>query len=314
MRAYRNASALPPSRRIKALVGNIIKTVNPRLAEAVDAAPFDPSWGAAGKLIRNAHLAEAVGNGDHEKLRRYFTHYWSSATSVEFYDGFAHRFEDLFLRHHSVIARHLAECLPRLGPGPVRLVEVGSGDGRVLEWFSRELPEIDTFHGVDLNENEIGKCRDRHRTSARLQFHAGDLLGWLRANPAPATVLVTNGGVFEYLLESEMRQLFTELRESCSPCLVAVTESIADDHDLADEPSSLSYGREFAFSHNYPAILRETGYEIEWERDRLTQPGEENHPVRWYQIVASGIGRFVDRPVGERCSALFFAAVQIIAV
>lgn len=246
-------------------------------------------------------------------MRRYFTHYWSSGTSLEFFDGFGYRFEELFLRHHAVIAEHLVGLFPKLGEGPIRLVEVGSGDGKVLEWLSARLPGIDAFHGVDLNEREIEKCRERHRDSKRLHFHSGDLRDWLLANPAPRTILVTNGGVFEYLLEHEMRALFRELREVCSPCLVAVTESIADDHDLDAEPCSLAYGREFAFSHNYPAILRGSGFEIEWERNRPTEPGEENHPVRWYQLLASGVGPVAQR-ANERLSALLVAAAPFAVV
>lgn len=287
MRVYRSVRELPANRRLKAFAGSLLARLRPSLSAAVDEKPFDPGWGAAGKLIRNAHLADAVHRGDHGKLRRYFTDYWSSATSAEFYEGFAHRFEDLFLRHHALIADHIVEALPVLGEGPVRLVEVGSGDGKVLEWFGEKVPALASLHGVDLNEREIEKCRGRHHDSSRLFFHAGDLLAWLRANPAPRTVLVTNGGVFEYLLEHELRALFSELRELCDPCLVAITESVGDDHDFGDEPSSIPYGHELAFSHNYPAILSDTGFSITWRRDRPTLPGEENHPVRWYQVVAT---------------------------
>ena len=58
------------------------------------------------------------------------------------------------------------------------------------------------------------------------------------------------------------------------------------DHDLETEEHSLPYGHEFAFSHNYPALLRSSGFELTWERNRPTQPGEENYPVRWFQLVA----------------------------
>ncbi len=286
MNAYRSTSDLPLHRRAKAAVGNLLQCLRPDLAKRVDARPFDPGWTSAAKLIRNAHLLNAVDRKDHETLRRYFTHYWSSATSTEFYEGFAHRFEELFLRHHAVIADRIAESLPVLGDGPIRLVEVGSGDGKVLEWLSEKLPGIATLHGVDLNAREIQRCRERHCDSSRLFFHEGDLLGWLRANPAPRTVLVTNGGVFEYLLEDELRNLFSELRLLCAPCLVAITESIATDHDLKIEEHSLPYGHEFAFSHNYPALLRSSGFELTWERNRPTQPGEENYPVRWFQLVS----------------------------
>jgi hypothetical protein len=286
MRAYRSASDLPLNRRAKAMAGSVLRMFNPRLAAAVDERPFDPEWRTAGKLIRNAHLLAAVERRDHETLRRYFTHYWSSATSVEFYEGFAYRFEDLFLRHHAVVSDHIAGGLPFSDGEGVRLVEVGSGDGRVLEWLAKNLDGITEFHGVDLNEREIAKCREKHRDSDRLHFHSGDLMDWVRAHPAPRTVLVTNGGVLEYILRDELLDLFREFRSLCSPCLVAITESIGNDHDFGNEPESLAYGHEFAFSHNYPAILREAGFKTRWERDRQTEPGEENYPVRWYQIVA----------------------------
>jgi len=287
MRAYRSASDLPLDRRAKALAGSFLRVLNPRLAFEVDEKPFDPEWGAGGKLIRNAHLLDAVQRRDHETLRRYFIHYWSSATSAEFYEGFAHRFEDLFLRHHAIVADHIAGAIPLPGEEGARLVEVGSGDGRVLEWLSENLSGIDEFHGVDLNEREIEKCRETHRDSDRLFFHAGDLMEWLRAHPSPKTILVTNGGVLEYILRDELLALFREFRSLCSPCVIAITESIGNDHDLGKESESFPYGHEFAFSHNYPALLREAGFEIRWERDRPTAPDEENYPVRWYQMVAS---------------------------
>lgn len=286
MRVYRTASDLPLNRRVKALAGNLLKFLRPGLARRVDEKPFDPGWGPAGKLIRNAHLLNAVDRRDHETLRRYFTDYWSSTTSEEFYEGFAHRFEELFLRHHAIIAERIADLLPTLGEGGARLVEVGSGDGRVLEWLSQNLQGITEFHGVDLNAREIAKCQEAHRESEKLHFHAGDLLEWLRSHPTPRTLLVTNGGVLEYILREELIAIFTEFRELCGPCVVAITESIGTDHDLDHETRSFPYGHELAFSHNYPALLREAGFEIRWERDRPTNPGEENYPVRWYQLVA----------------------------
>ncbi len=287
MKVYRTASDLPAARRFKAFAGAFIKTFRPSLAAAVHQRPFDAGWGLAGKLVRNAHLAEAVNRGDHETLRRFFTHYWSSSLSEEFYEGFAHRFDTLFLRHHAGIAERITESLPDSADHAFRLVEVGSGDGRVLEWFADAMPNIGTFLGVDLNAREIEKCRERHRRSDRIFFHAGDLLEWIQTNPAPGTILVTNGGVFEYLLQSELQTLLRELRRLCAPCLVAITETIGCDHDLEVESSSLPYGHELAFSHNYPAALREAGFEIRWERDRRTVEGEENHPARWYQLVAT---------------------------
>ena len=287
MKAYRTTSDLPLNRRAKAVAGNLLRVLRPRLAAQVDERPFDPDWDPVARLIRNAHLYNAVHRRDHETLRRYFTHYWASSSADEFFDGYAYRFEELFLRHHAGIADRIAAALPLFHGQRARLVEVGSGDGRVLAWLAERLKGVSEFHGVDLNAAQIARCRETHPTSDRLIFHEGHLLEWLRAHPAPNTILVTNGGVFEYLLEDELRSLFVELRLLCSPCLVAITETIATDHDLATETASLPYGHELAFSHNYPALLREAGFEISWEHDRRTLPGEENHPARWMQLVAT---------------------------
>lgn len=93
--------------------------------------------------------------------------------------------------------------------------------------------------------------------------------------------------------------------------IVAITESVGTDHDLDREPQSYPYGHELAFSHNYPAILRESGFEIGWERNRPTQPGEENYPVRWYQLVARGMGDLSRKLAPERLSAFLFTATQV---
>jgi hypothetical protein len=68
---------------------------------------------------------------------------------------------------------------------------------------------------------------------------------------------------------------------------VVLTETLATDHELETETDTFPYGSELAFSHNYPAILRECGFTIEWTNDRFTKPGEENHPTRWLQLIAS---------------------------
>ncbi len=310
MKTYRSLSDLPASRRTKAIFGQIIKRLRPRLAEQVSRNPFNPAWDWSGKLVRNALLTEAVERGDHEALRRFFTDYWSSTISEEFYDGYADRFENLFLRHHAVIVERIEELLPSLGEGNVRLVEVGSGDGKLLEWLSQRLDGITEFHGVDLNEQEISKCRETHHGSEKLFFHHGDLLDWLRENPAPRTILMANGGVLEYLLRDELAAVFAEFHSLCSPCIVAVTESIGTDHDLGQEPQSFPYGLEFAFSHNYPAILREADFEIRWERNRPTEPGEENYPVRWYQLVASGGRATSQKAPMEKLPMYFLTAAQ----
>jgi SAM-dependent methyltransferase len=286
--AYRNASELPLSRRAKAFVGGILRRLSPGLASQVRERPFSGEWGAAGKFIRNAELADAVAAGDHRALQRYHRDFWSSAVAEShFYDRFANRYEDLFLRHHAGIVDRIAEVLGDWGAG-ARVVEAGAGDGLVLAHLADRLPEIESLHGIDLNADQVEASRKAHSREARLSFHAADALDWLARNPAPKTLLFTNGGVLEYFLRDELLELFRELKASGGPCAVALTESVGLDHRFEVEPESYPYGLECALSHNYPRILEEAGYRVCWTRDRPTEPGEENHPTRWFQAVAEG--------------------------
>lgn len=288
MKAYRNASELPASRRIKACLGRLLRLLAPGLAKRVQEKPFSGEWGAAGKLIRNADLADAVEAGDHRALQRYHQDFWTSTVAKElFYDPFANRFEALFLRHHAGIVDRIAEVVADWDGG-ARVVEVGAGDGLVLAHLASRLTGFDSFLGIDLNLGQVAASNEAHSADPRLRFEAANIMAWLSKNPAPKTLLFTNGGVLEYLRRDELLTLFRELRDGGLPCAVALTESVGLDHRFDTETASYPYALECALSHNYAAILHEAGFKIRWERDRFTEAGEENHPTRWFQIVAEG--------------------------
>jgi hypothetical protein len=288
MNAYRKASELPASRRVKACFGRLLRLISPGLARRVREKPFSGEWGFAGKLIRNADLADAVEAGDHRALQRFHQDFWTStAAEADFFDRFANRFEDLFLRRHAGIVDRIGGVVSEWGGG-ARVVEEGAGDGLVLGHLASRLTGFDSFHGIDLNPGQIVASSAAHSSDPRLHFEAANIMDWLGRNPAPKSLLFTNGGVLEYLRRDELLSLFQELKDGGMPCAVALTESVGLDHRFDTETASYPYALECALSHNYAAILREAGFAIRWERDRFTEAGEENHPTRWFQIVAEG--------------------------
>jgi len=288
MSAYRNASQLPTSRRVKACLGRLLRVLSPGLAKRVREKPFSGGWGIAGKFLRNADLADAVEAGDHHCLQRYHQDFWSStAAEADFYDRFGNRFEDLFLCFHTEIVDRIADVVAGWEKG-ARVVEVGAGDGLVLAYLASRLSGFDSFIGIDLNPGQVAASCKTHAADSRLRFETANIMDWLGKYPAPKSLLFTNGGVFEYLRRDELLSLFRDLKESGLPCAVALTESVGLDHRFDTESDTYPYGLECALSHNYAAILREAGFKIRWERDRFTETGEENHPTRWFQIVAEG--------------------------
>lgn len=286
MKAYRRLLDLPPERLIKGLAGRLLISCAPGFSSEIRKRPFAGNWGYLGRLIRNGYYLRAVAEKDFELTQRFLTDFWKSPESRGFFDNFPHRFESVFLRHHAGIVGEIDRVFrewPDLVP---QIVEIGVGDGQVLAYLESRLKQFGGFHGIDVNRRQIEINRKTFSGDPKFAFSTENTLHWLIRNPAPGTVIYTNGGVFEYFTRGQLLELFRELAASSRPCAVAVTETIAIDHDLRSEPESFHYGREFSISHNYPAILREAGFEIRHLNDRSTEEGEENHPERWFQVLA----------------------------
>ncbi|MGB6220025.1 class I SAM-dependent methyltransferase [Haloferula sp.] len=249
--------------------------------------PFSKPWGTSGKLLRNGFLVRAIGEEDHGLIQDFMRDYWASPHSDEFFDNFEHRFETVFLRHHAGILEEISKVVQEFGVETPRLVEVGVGDGRVLSYLESKLDLIGEFHGVDINAEQIESNREKFRQNPKLHFWNEDALHWLIRRPAAGTVLLTNGGVLEYFTRDQILGLFEELKRGNQPCAVAVTETLAIDHDLNGEPASFPYGHELSFSHNYKALFEESGFVIRFSKDRFTIEGEEHHPTRWCQFLAT---------------------------
>ena len=65
--------------------------------------------------------------------------------------------------------------------------------------------------------------------------------------------------------------------------MVGIIETIGSDHDLAKEHDSLVYGRELAFSHNYPHLMEKAGLNVVYHSERdgsITHGGG-----RWLRVL-----------------------------
>ncbi|MES2659710.1 MAG: class I SAM-dependent methyltransferase [Verrucomicrobiota bacterium] len=286
LRAYRKSSDLPLHRRLKGVIGNVLIALRPQLSAAVKAAPFRENWPATGKLIRNGHLLNAVAEKDHALICHFLSDFWTSQASDDFYTGLSHRYETLFLRHHEAIVAETDNAILKVGGNFQQLIEIGAGDGKIIEHFSRRLTAIPAFHAVDINGAQVANNRRVYADNPALSFHHADAKQWVADHAVPGTVLLANGGVLEYFTRPELESLLRDLAGKCSPCVIAITESMGTDHDLELEAKTYPYGLELSLSHNYLALLRECGFTIEFINDRLTATEEFGVAERWLQVVA----------------------------
>ena len=225
-----------------------------------------------GDLIRRSALS-----GDHSALRSQLSGYWKGTSGDTFYESFQDRFEEWFLGPHYEWVEALDEILNRPDETFSSLLEIGCGDGRVLHHLSEKLKSVENFTGIDINERIIARNRDVYSETA-LRFESGDASKRLGELVPTGSIVMTYGGVMEYLLESELRELFRSLKAR-STVIIALVEPLYDGFDLENETASRASGTENSFTHPYPLLLRESGFEIEFQK-------EPEMEFRWMMIIA----------------------------
>ncbi|MEM8487005.1 MAG: hypothetical protein AAF564_15745 [Bacteroidota bacterium] len=90
--------------------------------------------------------------------------------------------------------------------------------------------------------------------------------------------------MFEYFLQQELEVWFAHIANELSPVYVGLIETLGFDHDLDKAQNSLIYGREMAFSRNYPCLLKDAGFEIVHQSEQFG--AKEHGRGRWIRVLA----------------------------
>ena len=218
--------------------------------------------GRLGRLILRAQTRRAARTGAWDTLGQRLNTYWQGPDGDRFYTQFPERFEQWFLGPHRPWADALVDAAAN---GPfTQLIEIGCGDGRVLANLAERLPRIDSFTGLDLNQSVVGRNRSTFAQNPRLHFETGDARQQLPLLLKPGTVIVTYGGVLEYVPPADLLALFS-LASGKAPSIWALVEPLAAGFDCARDMVSRATGLESSFSHPYRRMLEQAGWRIEYE-------------------------------------------------
>ncbi|MEC5128114.1 methyltransferase domain-containing protein [Verrucomicrobiales bacterium BCK34] len=282
--ARRQIADFPLSKRASLIVGSILGSILRKRQAVIEKEPFANDANILNRLIRNGLYAKAFKQEDHVKLRNFFSHYWGKEAAA-FHEGWNDRFERMFLKHDVSVIHDLEKLISeRKADEPFRhLYEIGCGGGQVLTYLHDRFGNFTSLTGIDLGEEQIANNR-KASTTQRTAFEAADANKWIPENAKSNSVILTNGGVFEYFLQSELEALFSFAAANLGPVAICLVETIATDHDLDKEPDSLVYGREMAFSHNYPQLLKAAGFSIVTCTERAGF--SEDGGGRWIRVLA----------------------------
>jgi SAM-dependent methyltransferase len=233
-----------------------LEVLRPDLAREIDEGRGTGRYLRQKGWILQSRIARARLRGDTAAVEKALSSFWKGDTADFFYSLYRDRFEQWFLTIHQPLIGALereVRCA-----GLTDLFEIGCGDGRALEHCLRRMPQLRRLIGIDINESIVNRNRRTFADEPRLSFLAGNATELLPPQLADGTVVLSYGGVMEYLREAEVARLYASLA-ACKRVAAAHVEPLDPLHDLSAEPGSRVFGVENSFSHNYPRLMRENG-------------------------------------------------------
>lgn len=212
------------------------------------------------RLMRRALLNDIEKAKDYDTLAALHQNYWSNQ-GAEFFEATNESFENKFLPDCSFIFDLLKQELTKHPVEFNTLVEIGTGNGRVLEYLSLEFPKIKHFVGIDLSSVQVEINKKRFQNNNKLQFIASDGFEWVKQQGQANTIFVTSRGVLEYFTENRLQAFLKEIHGLGKTIFIAIEPNDIS-HNFNKNPNSQPYGSERSFSHNYPKLFKDSGFNL----------------------------------------------------
>ena len=232
-------------------------------------------------LIRAGLAKRACASGNPTDLAEYHRNFWKGQDAEDYHDQRKEGIWDQFQTDFPDVVRAL-ELLVTQPTKFSTLCEIGTGSGELLAGLGGRLPSLERLIGIDLCEATIRGNQSKYH-GQRFDWVAGDASKWIQQHAGKNCVFVSYRGVLEYFTQQELVSLFEFLSRECQPVIFVAVEPVAANHDLTKQNDSRTYGNEFSFSHNYPCLFRNAGFQV-----REVQ--EKEHSTYWMRAFIATIG------------------------
>ena len=261
---------------LKNIIGKILITILPKRASELSNKGMTIDMGLTGKdsLMRFAILEKAKRKKDFETLSKFHQYFWVNRGEEYFSSSYNENvLEYFFIPKCSFLFDLLQEQLKKESGKYNMLVEIGTGDGKVLEYLSLRFPQIGIFVGIDLSNSQVDANKNKYDKSTNLEFVASDGFDWIKKNGHNYMIIVTSRGVLEYFTQSRLQAFFDEINNIGKIIFIAI-EPTGVDHDFSKNSNSEIYGYENSFSHNYVKIFKNSGFNI-WHQSKILYSNDE---------------------------------------
>lgn len=262
--AMESAPQLGLKQRAKISLGRIAAQASPRRTEQLLRSPVSAPRNLRDKTIMEYLKHQARLQRREDFFEALHEDFWRGDGGDVFAENCDHRFEQLFRgRQHDDFQRLKEVCENR---PPRHIVELGCNSGLVLDYMVRNLPTVESAVGIDINPQQILRNQKSDRFDGRIEFFATDGVQWVLDNATADTLFVTNGGVMEYFRRSRLDEMMTHIADRLGPATFFAIEPNAADHDLENDCSSIPFGEELSFSHNYRHLFAANGFDVVHQR------------------------------------------------
>lgn len=211
---------------------------------------------------------------NHQTIRDQNRKFWEDKAATELFSETEDGFKTDFLPNCTFIFDILKTELSNASIEFDTLVEIGTGNGDVLNYLSEEFPKINRFVGIDLSPNQIEINNKKFKSNTNLEFVTADAFDWVKEHGHGNTIFISSRGVLEYFIEARLQEFLIEINKLGNTFFVAI-EPNGSDHDFDITLNSQLYGNEPSFSHNYPHLFKNAGFSL-WHSSQQPWGGGGN--------------------------------------
>ena len=213
-------------------------------------------------ILRRGLIYQAVDMGDLDRLAQYHENYWKGDAGTKYHEDYSFEFEKMFVPKFAYIVEMMSELMQGEGMEIKRLVEIGSGSGQLIEYLDRQMdPQIKELIGIDLSPQTVAACNAQYGNE-RVRFLAADGDAWIRENGQAESIFMSHRGVLEYFPQERLLSFLQHIATHYRPSILVTIEPVGVNHNFAETPDSTPYSDEYSFSHNYPDIIKQAGFEV----------------------------------------------------
>ena len=269
---------------IKNYIGKILVAIQPNKASELLAKgmTIDMNLSIKNRLIRYTLLEKAKKNNDFYTLSKFHQNYWENRGEEYFSSKFNDNVLDNFFIPKCSFLLDLLQQQLQQQPGKYNtLIEIGTGDGKVLEYLSKRFPHLDKFVGIDLSSSQIEANIKVFKENNKLEFVSSDGFDWIKKYGQDNMIILTSRGVLEYFAESRLKTFFEHLNKFGKYIFIAI-EPTGINHNFLINPNSEIYGSENSFSHNYRSLFEKSGFNI-WHQSRI----KYTHPECYINFIGA---------------------------